>query len=236
MVHTVYGKPTCLDWLVVAPHPDDAEIGTGGTLLRLAAAGKATGIVELTRGEMGTLGTPEVRQAECVAAAELLGLRWRGQLGLTDGDIRETTEGALALAYALRMVRPRVLVLPHPNDRHPDHYGAYHLGKRAVHLAGLAKANLDGFVQRPEKILLYQGNGDIAADVLFDVSDHVEGWAAAVLAHDSQFGGAAVSETVTPEIIERRKARLMYWGTLARTRYAEAYACDDPLVLDPTSW
>ena len=85
-LRTVYGEAQPLDWLCLAPHPDDAEIGAGGTLIRLAQAGKAVGILELTRGEKGTQGTPAERQAECVAAAHLMGLSWRGQLGLPDGD------------------------------------------------------------------------------------------------------------------------------------------------------
>ena len=88
---------------------------------------------------------------------------------------------------------------------------------------------------RVKQVLLYQGNADISADVLVDVTGEMERWEAAILAHHSQFSGAAISETVTPEIIERRKARLMYWGTLGKVRYAEAYASEDPLLLDPAS-
>ena len=136
-LQTVYGEAGPLDWLCLAPHPDDAEIGAGGTLIRLARAGQAVGILELTRGERGTQGTPEQRQAECVDAAHIMGLRWRGQLGLPDGELADTPPFAHALAAALRTVRPRVLVVPHHQDRHPDHFGTYHLTKRAIHLAAL---------------------------------------------------------------------------------------------------
>ena len=123
--------------------------------------------------------------------------------------------------------------MPHHKDRHPDHFGTYHLTKRAVHLAQLRKADLDGEPHRIMRVLLYQGNADIHPDLLIDVEGVQDVWEAAVRAHDSQFSGAAISETVTPEIIERRRARQSYWGTLARVRYAEAFEAEDALLVDP---
>ncbi|WP_261664817.1 PIG-L family deacetylase [Deinococcus sp. Marseille-Q6407] len=234
-LQTVYGKVQPLDWLVLAPHPDDAEIGAGGTLIRVADAGGHTGILELTRGEMGTLGTPEVRMAECAAAAAHLGLGWRGTLGLPDGGLHDDPVQAAALAAALRLLRPRVLVVPHPSDRHPDHYGAYALGKRAVHLAGLRRADVPGEPHRPGRVLLFQGNADIRPGLLVDVEASLPRWEAAIRAHESQFSGEAVSETVTPEVVDRRLARLGYWGTLARVRYAEAFGIEGELLLDPAA-
>lgn len=232
-MYTTYGRPEPLDWLVLAPHPDDAEIGAGGTLLRLSRAGKATGILELTQGEGGTQGDPETREAECVTAAGILGLRWRGQLGLPDGGLSDTPDQARALAFALRYVRPRVLVVPHSRDRHPDHFGAYHLSKRAVHLASLAKADVPGSPHKVSRVLMYQGNADIAANVLVDVEAVLPDWERAIAAHVSQFSGAAISETVAPDVIERRRARLMYWGTLGRRRYCEGFESDEPMLLEP---
>lgn len=233
-MYTTYGKPDALAWLVLAPHPDDAEIGVGGTIARLAREGHAVGILELTRGESGTQGDPETRQAECLEAARILGLTWRGQLALPDGGVTDTPEQARALAIALRYVRPRVLVVPHQRDRHPDHFGAYHLAKRALHLAALARADVPGKPHRITRLLTYQGNADIKANILVDIEQDLPTWEAAIRAHASQFTGEAISETVTPEIIERRKARLMYWGTLGKARYCEAFETEDPLVLDPS--
>ncbi|MEF2277100.1 bacillithiol biosynthesis deacetylase BshB1 [Deinococcus sp. YIM 134068] len=233
---TVYGAEQALDWLCLAPHPDDAEIGAGGTLIRLARAGRAVGVLELSRGERGTQGTPEERAAECEAAAAILGLAWRGQLGLPDGELRDTPEGAHALAGVLRALRPRVLVVPHHRDRHPDHFGTYHLARRALHLAALRKADLDGEPHRVSRVLLYQGNGDITANVLVDVGDVLPEWEAAIRAHASQFAGGHVSETVTPEVVERRRARMTYWGTLARVRSAEAFESEEPLLVAPEEW
>ncbi len=236
MIHsmvTIYGTVQPLDWLCLAPHPDDAEIGAGGTLIRLAQLRRPVGILELSRGERGTQGTPQIRQQECIDAAKIMGLAWRGQLGLPDGALIDTTEGAHALAAVLRALRPRVLLVPHYQDRHPDHFGTYHLSKRAIHLAQLRKADLAGEPHRVSRVLLYQGNADIKPSLFVDVGQVQEVWAAAILAHHSQFGGEAVSETVTPEIVERRRARQSYWGTLARVRYAEAFESEDALLFDP---
>ncbi|WP_291426961.1 bacillithiol biosynthesis deacetylase BshB1 [Deinococcus sp.] len=235
MLTTIYGSPRPLDWLCLAPHPDDAEIGAGGTLIKLARAGKAVGVLELSRGEMGTQGTPEERVAECAEAAQIMGLSWRGQLGLPDGGLADTPQGAQGLAGALRAVQPRVLVVPHHLDRHPDHFGTYQLAKRAIHLASLKKAEIAGEPWRVQRVLQYQGNADIRANVLVDIGDVMDPWEAAIYAHRSQFAGGYVSETVTPEIIERRKGRLTYWGTLLRVKYAEPFEAEDALLLDPTS-
>ena len=235
LYRTVHGEPSPLDALCLAPHPDDAEIGAGGTLIRLSRAGRRVGILELSRGEQGTLGDPLTRERECQRAAEIMNLAWRGQLDLPDGGIQSTPEFTLRLASVLRVTRPRLLFVPHHEDRHPDHVGAYHLAKSAVHLAALCKAPVPGEAHRVTRLLLYQGNAPIQANVLSDVEAELPAWEAAVSAHASQFSGQAVSETVTPEILERRKARLMYWGTFAGKRYCEAFESETPLLLDLTA-
>lgn len=230
---TVWGRPQPLAWLALAPHPDDAEIGLGGTLIRLAQSGQAVGVLELTRGEGGTLGDPDTREAECLAAAEIMNLSWRGQLGLPDGGLGDLPDQARALASALRLVRPRVLAVPHPRDRHPDHFGSYHLAKRALHLAALAKADVPGPPHRTATLLLYQGNAPIEPTLLVDVEAVQDRWEAAVRAHASQFSGPHVSETVTPEVVERRRARLGYWGSFVGKKYCEAFQAESPLLVAP---
>ncbi len=126
--------------------------------------------------------------------------------------------------------------MPHHADRHPDHFGAYHLAKRAVHLAALAKADVSGEPHRVTRVLLYQGNGPVEANVLVDVSGVMDVWEAAIRAHRSQFTGPYVSETVTPEVVERRRARLSYWGTFLGRAYCEPYESELPLLLDPEGW
>ncbi|MFN3266849.1 MAG: bacillithiol biosynthesis deacetylase BshB1 [Deinococcales bacterium] len=221
-----------LEILAIAPHPDDAEIGCGGSLIRAAQQGRAVGILELTRGEMGTLGTPEIRDSEAQAAARVMGLAYRGNVALPDGTVQDTLEQRLRVAQAIRHLRPHTLLLPHESDRHPDHVGAAQLCTSAVHLAGLQKAALEGQAHKVQRVLYYQGNAPIQANVLVDVSSVLDLWEQAVMAHRSQFTGQAVSETVTPEILERRKARMMYWGTFVGVRYAEAFATRVPVLLE----
>ena len=233
MAHLVYGTLETLDVLAVAPHPDDAEIGCGGTLIRARSEGQSTGILELTRGEMGSKGTPEIRDAEALEAARILGLSYRGNLRWSDGQIADTPELCLWLARSLRDLKPRVLLVPHEQDRHPDHIGAARVCVSAVHMAGLRKAPLEGEPHKITTILSYQGNAPIQANALVDVSDHIDIWERAIMAHASQFTGEAVSETVSPEILSRRKARMMYWGTFIGVRYAEAYESKNPLSIAP---
>jgi N-acetylglucosamine malate deacetylase 1 len=233
MAHLVYGSLEALDVLCIAPHPDDAEIGCGGTLAKAKSEGQRTGILELTRGEMGSKGTPEERDAEALEAAQILGLSYRGNLRWTDGQVTNSDELCLWLARSLRDLRPSVLLVPHELDRHPDHIGAAEVCVSAIHLAGLRKARLEGQPHKVKTVLSYQGNAPIQANALVDVSDHMDVWERAIMAHASQFTGEAVSETVSPEILERRKARMMYWGTFIGVRYVEAYASRNPLQVTP---
>jgi bacillithiol biosynthesis deacetylase BshB1 len=222
-----------LELLAIAPHPDDAEIGCGGTLLVAAKSGKRTGVLELTRGELGTLGTPELRDAEALEAARILGLAYRGNLRWADGQVTDTHGHRLKLAGVLRDLRPRVLLVPHPSDRHPDHVGASAVATSAVHFAGLERAPLHGTPHKVPRVLYYQGNADIAANVLVDVGAVMDDWEQAILAHSSQFTGAQVSETVGPLVLERRRARLAYWGAFVGVRHAEALEARTPMLWQP---
>jgi N-acetylglucosamine malate deacetylase 1 len=226
-----YGNLEPLDVLCIAPHPDDAEIGCGGSLARAKSEGKRTGILELTLGEMGSLGTPEIRLTEARAAAEILGLCFRGNMRWTDGGIQDSELYRLELAQVIRDLKPKTVLIPHEIDRHPDHVGAARVAISALHFAGLRKANLKGEPHKVARVLYYQGNAPIEANVLVNVSGFMDTWAAAIMAHASQFTGEAVSETVSPEILERRKARMMYWGTFIGARYAESYESRVPFEL-----
>jgi bacillithiol biosynthesis deacetylase BshB1 len=232
--HQTWGSADVrVEVLAIAPHPDDAEIGCGGTLLKATASGRTTGILELTRGELGTLGTPEARDAEALEAAQIMGLAYRGNLRWADGGVRDTIEHRLELAGVLRDLCPRVLLVPHELDRHPDHSGASLVATAAVHFAALRNAPLNARAHRVERVLYYQGNAPINANVVVDVSDVMPDWERAIMAHRSQFTGAQVSETVGPQVLERRRSRLSYWGSFVGVRYAEGFESRLPTLWQP---
>ena len=185
---TIFGGFESLDILCIAPHPDDAEIGCGGSLARAKFEGKRTGILELTLGEMGSLGTPEIRLQEARDAAQILGLSFRGNLRWTDGAIQDTETYRLELAQVIRDLKPKTVLVPHETDRHPDHVGAARVTTSALHFAGLRKAKLTGEPHKVSKVLFYQGNAPIEANVLVDVSSFMETWAAAIMAHSACSG------------------------------------------------
>ena len=138
-----------LDILAIAAHRDDVEQTCGGTLLKAAQRGQRTGILDLTRGEMGTRGTAEDREREANEAAKILGASWRRALDIPDGRVENTWENRLKVASVIRETRPRVVILPYWKGRHPDHYTASNLGYEACFLAGLAKLD-------PQKALSFQ--------------------------------------------------------------------------------
>ena len=221
-----------LDLLVVAPHPDDAELGAGGTLAKAARAGRAAGVVDLTRGELGSKGDPKTRAREADEAARVLGLALRENLGFPDGGLTDDAGMAAVLAERIRALKPRVVLGPHPDDRHPDHVGAAALVHRAVHLAGLARADVEGRPHKPERLLHYPGNTPVRPDLLVDVSGVIEVWEAAVAAFASQFSGEPISETVGPAGLEARRALRRYWGNLAGVAYAEPFVSPRPWLVD----
>lgn len=222
-----------LDLLVIAPHPDDAELGCGGLLARAKAEGLSTGILELSLGEMSTKGTPEERLEEAAEAARILGLDYRGNLRFPDGSLRDTPEQVARLAHALRELRPAVLIVPHESDRHPDHTGAHHLCRSAAHFAALPRARVEGEAHRVSRLFFYPGNYPVTPSLLVDVSAYIDTWEAAVLAHRSQFFGEAASETVSLAGVEARKALRRQWGNYLGVGYAEPLVSPLPLLTVP---
>jgi bacillithiol biosynthesis deacetylase BshB1 len=142
-----------VDLLAIAAHPDDAELTSGGTLLKMAAAGYRTGVLDLTRGETGTRGTPETRLKEATRAAKIMRLAVRRNLGLPDAHLEIREEYKMAIAEVIRELQPRTVILPYWEGRHPDHYTAAQLGFEACFVAGLRNYPLGGEAYRPFKIL-----------------------------------------------------------------------------------
>jgi bacillithiol biosynthesis deacetylase BshB1 len=176
-----------LDLLAIAAHPDDVELSCGGTLLQMAHSGYKTGILDLTAGEMGTRGTPEIRATEAASAAKLLRVSWRGNLGVPDSDVQPSRQHKLRLASVIRQLRPKTVILPYWEARHPDHYHASTLGYEGCFLAGLKQLPLDGDPHRPFKILYSTVYAQVRPTFVVDITPHFEQRRRAILAYSSQF-------------------------------------------------
>jgi bacillithiol biosynthesis deacetylase BshB1 len=180
-----------VDILAIAAHRDDVEQTCGGTLLVQASLGNTTGILDLTRGEAGTRGSAAERAAEAEAAANVLGVSHREALDLPDGNVQNTLENRLKIAAVLRRLRPRVVILPYWQGRHPDHYTTATLGYEACFAAGLSKLELPaecGAPHRPYKILYASLYADVRPTFVVDITPHIETRLQALLAYRSQYG------------------------------------------------
>jgi N-acetylglucosamine malate deacetylase 1 len=176
-----------LDLLAIAAHPDDVELSCGGTLLRHAQQGYKTGILDLTAGEMGTRGTRETRAQEAATAGEILKVAWRGILGVPDSDVQANRENKLLLAAKIRELRPKTVILPYWEARHPDHYNASKLGYESCFLAGLKQLPVRGEAFRPFKILYSTSYAEVRPTFVVDISEQYEERQRAILAFESQF-------------------------------------------------
>ena len=176
-----------LDLLAIAAHPDDVELTCGGTLLKMAQRGYKTGILDLTAGEMGTRGTTETRAKEATKAAKLLGVKWRDTLGVPDSDVQPSRQHKLRLAAVIRELKPKTVILPYWEARHPDHYNASTLGYEGCFLAGLKQLPLEGEPHRPFKILYSTAYASVRPTFVVDITPQYEQRRRAILAFRSQF-------------------------------------------------
>ncbi|MGC2323687.1 MAG: bacillithiol biosynthesis deacetylase BshB1, partial [Terriglobales bacterium] len=180
--------PAQIAILAIAAHRDDIEQTCGGTLLKMADRGHATGILDLTQGELGTRGTAEDRTREAEEAARILRVGWRRALDIPDGRVENTWENRLKIAGVVRETRPQVVILPYWQGRHPDHYTTSVLGYEACFLAGLAKLDLDGLApHRPFKIVYATLYYDIRPTFVVDITEQFEARLQSILAYKSQF-------------------------------------------------
>jgi N-acetylglucosamine malate deacetylase 1 len=176
-----------LDLLAIAAHPDDVELTCGGTMLKMALKGYKTGILDLTEGEMGTRGNRETRAKEAARAAKILKVSWRGNLGVPDSDVQPVRPHKLKLATLIRELRPRTVILPYWQARHPDHYHASTLGYEGCFLAGLKQLPMEGEPYRPFKILYATSFEGMPPSFVVDISKEYETRRKAILAYGSQF-------------------------------------------------
>jgi bacillithiol biosynthesis deacetylase BshB1 len=224
-----------LDILALAAHRDDVEQTCGGTLLKMAERGYSTGILDLTQGEMGTRGTAEDRAGEAAEAARILKVSWRHALDIPDGRVENTWENRLKVVRVLREQRPRVLILPYWEGRHPDHYTASILGYEAAFMSGLAKLPLDGPAHRPFKIIYASLYRDVRPTFVVDITSQFETRLASLMAYKSQFTDQEAGSGIFPahkEIRARIESMARYYGLLGGVTYAEPFVQKEVGLVD----
>jgi bacillithiol biosynthesis deacetylase BshB1 len=218
--------PSPVDILAIAAHRDDVEQTCGGTLLAMHARGWNTGILDLTQGESGTRGTAAERAAEAIAAARILNVAHREALDLPDGNVENTLANRLKVAEVLRRLRPRVVILPYWQGRHPDHYTTATLGYEACFISGLAKMDIPGEPHRPYKILYASLYADVRPSFVVDITPHIERRYEALAAYRSQYASQFTGDSIfvrEDDIRERTFATARHYGLLAGVRYAEPF-------------
>ena len=216
-----------LDILAFGAHPDDVELCAGGTMAKMAASGYAAGIVDLTRGELATRGTPAARAKEARDAAAILGLRVRENLRFSDGDISVTPAARLKVIRVLRKYRPKIVLTHYWDDPHPDHVHASRLVTEAVHHSGLAKIKTGQERHRPPVILYFKLTSDRTPSFVVDISDYAERRNAAIAAHRSQLydpdGGGLQTILSRPDFLTHVENLHSYYGTLIGKSKGEAF-------------
>jgi len=230
-----------LDILATAAHRDDVEQTCGGTLLKMAEKGKLTGVLDLTRGEMGTRGTAADREREANEAARLMKVCWREALDIPDGRVENTWVNRLKIARVIRRTRPGVVILPYWKGRHPDHYTCATVGYEACFLAGLKKLEIDARLRqeglqleasdslpphRPFKIIYATLYYDVRPTFVVDISEQFEARLAALMAYKSQFEDQQEGSGLFPahaEIRDRIHSMARFYGMMAGVKYAEPF-------------
>ncbi|HEY1985694.1 MAG TPA: bacillithiol biosynthesis deacetylase BshB1 [Terracidiphilus sp.] len=223
------------DVLAIAAHRDDVEQTCGGTLLRMAARALRTAILDLTQGEAGTRGTAEDRAREADEAARLLGVGWRRALDLPDGAIANSYENRLKIVNVLREVRPRVVILPYWQARHPDHAIVASLGYEACFLSGLAKIDTGTKPHRPFKIVYASLYADVRPSFIVDITPFIEQRQNALMAYRSQYANQAAGSSLfvaEEEIRERTFAEARHYGLLAGVKYGEPFVQKEVGLVD----
>lgn len=225
-------SPQLLDILVVAPHPDDAELGMAGAILKFKSEGLRVGILDLTTGEPTPHGSPEIRVQETDAASRILGIDWRQNLGLPNRSLEPTLENRRALASVFRQTRPRWLFCPYWVDAHPDHLAAVELTESARFWAKLSKSDIPGQPHHPERVLHYFSvhlRLVTPPALVLDISPYWEAKKSAIECYQSQFIAGRPAES--PTFIDRLRDQAAYWGWSIGTAFGEPFASREPVGL-----
>jgi bacillithiol biosynthesis deacetylase BshB1 len=233
-----------LDVLAIAAHPDDIEQTCGGALLKMGEMGYLTGALDLTAGEMGTRGTPEIRMSEAQKAREILKLAWRENLQMPDARLENNIGLRMTLMGVIRRLKPRTLILPYWEARHPDHYYATILGFEAAFLSGLRK--MDDYAEpwRPHKIIYSSLYANVTPSFVVDITPYFDRRMESLFAYDSQYGAQDAGAGLFPdkeEIRDRLRSIARFYGNLIGAKYGEPFVVketmrvDDSVALGPRS-
>lgn len=221
------------DLVVFAAHPDDAELCCGGLLLNTARSGRTAAVVDLTRGELGSLGTPERRAKEAEAAANALGLTQRINLGIPDGHVRDTDDNRKAVVRAVRQLRPQLIIAPPLDDHHPDHMGTAELLRQSFYLCGIRNYLPELPPHRPRALLHHMGTRPMNPQVVVDISEVIQERMAAVRCYKSQFGSPQSKDfpvrIASEKFLESIEATLKYFGSLIGVAFGEPYSSELPI-------
>jgi bacillithiol biosynthesis deacetylase BshB1 len=221
-----------LDVLVIAPHPDDAELGMAGAILKFIAEGKRVGVLDLTSGEPTPHGSLEIRARETAAATKILGLEWRENLGLPNRSLQPTLEARAALAGVFRQQKPKWLFAPYWVDAHPDHVAATQLVEDARFWSKLTKTDLPGEPHHPRRIYNYYCihlKQAIQPAFVLDISPHVDAKLASIRAYESQFITGRPKEG--PQFMDQLRDEASYWGKTIGVQYGEPFTSREPIGL-----
>ena len=224
-----------LDVLAIAAHPDDIEITCGGLMIKFANFGRKTGALDLTRGEMGTFGTHSDRDAEAIAAGEIMGLSYRNNLSMPDSAVEYNQDNKLKIAQVIRDTKPELVILPHWKQRHPDHLACSKLGFDSCFLAGLKKINLEGEPWRPRKIIYASYSRTAEFSFLVDISDEFKQKCEAVAAYKSQFDTPEKAKRIFQpglNVFDYMDTKSRFLGQLAGVAHAESYFVKESILID----
>jgi len=225
-----------VDVLAIAAHPDDVELTCAGALIKMVDKGYTVGILDLTQGEMGTRGTPDLRVREADAAREAIGAQARESLDFGDSRLVASVENRFALAVKIREARPRTVILPYWEGRHPDHYTAATLGYEACYAAGLKQLPVSGQPHRPKKILYASMYWEVKPSFLVDITPQWERKLAGINCFASQFAGDLRDVTelypAWGRLIDRVTTQCKYFGHLMGVPYAEPFVVKESMAVD----
>lgn len=224
-----------VDILAVAAHPDDVEQTCGGTLMRMQEMGYRTGVLDLTAGEMGSRGTPEIRLHEADQAAKVMRLSHRGNLKFPDARLENTLSARMTLALEIRRQKPRVVIIPFWEARHPDHYRAGELAYEACFLAGLKKLDENSEAHRPYKVLYTSLYANVTPSFVVDITAHFERRMEALMCYSSQYGETSEANILFPkaqEVHDRHAAIARFYGNLIGVKYGEPFIVKETMRVD----